>query len=248
MNARSKAKIGWLIAYADVLTLLITFFMMMLILYKTEVSEIQRWGEAKVDRSYAFLQTQLEKQQLDMFQLKRTAQGIYLRIQNPAAFETASYLPAPELSQQLADLSKLLVTVPLFQVGDEQNTPSYVQQALKGGYKWLVEVRVEGHTDNDPIDPNSRLRNNWFLSAMRAQSVMQALYQQSQLPAQLFSVAGYGEYHPLVANDTVGHKQLNRRVEILITAGFQQETEQLKALPAIPQERLPKFPSEVIAN
>jgi len=87
--------------------------------------------------------------------------------------------------------------------------------------QWLAEVIVEGHTDNDKVDPLSRLRNNFFLSTLRAQSVMQTLYVQSGLPAELFSVSGYGEWQPIVLNNTEQGKRQNRRVEILLTASFQ---------------------------
>jgi chemotaxis protein MotB len=80
-------------------------------------------------------------------------------------------------------------------------------------------IRVEGHTDNVPIN-NSRFRSNWELSTARAISVVR--YFTEELPTDQridpmkLEVSGYGEYHPIVPNDTEQNRQKNRRIEITI--------------------------------
>jgi len=76
-------------------------------------------------------------------------------------------------------------------------------------------IRVEGHTDNDPVDPKGNFPSNWQLSLARALAVVQHLQQAGVDPGML-SAAGYGEFHPLVANDTPAHKSQNRRIEIVL--------------------------------
>ena len=75
-------------------------------------------------------------------------------------------------------------------------------------------IGIEGHTDNEPIK-YSRWKSNWELSAHRALSVLHYLESKGIEPRRL-SAIGYGEYHPVAPNDTPEHKQLNRRVEIVI--------------------------------
>ncbi len=76
------------------------------------------------------------------------------------------------------------------------------------------DVGIEGHTDNEPIR-YSGWKSNWELSAHRALSVLHYLISRGVDPRHLRAIA-YGEYHPVAPNDTPEHKQLNRRVEIVI--------------------------------
>lgn len=75
-------------------------------------------------------------------------------------------------------------------------------------------IGIEGHTDNEPIK-YSRWKSNWELSAHRALSVLHYLESKGIDPRRL-SAIGYGEHHPVAPNDTPEHRQLNRRVEIVI--------------------------------
>ncbi len=76
------------------------------------------------------------------------------------------------------------------------------------------EIRVEGHTDNTPIN-TARFPSNWELSASRALAVVKYLYQRGEDPKKLSGV-GYGEFRPIVPNDTEAHKRENRRIEVYI--------------------------------
>ncbi len=81
------------------------------------------------------------------------------------------------------------------------------------------EVRVVGHTDNVPIkNVGTRAKHptNWHLSVHRAISVMQVLGK-AGVPSSRMSVAGYGEFQPIVANAT-GGAEANRRVELYLVA------------------------------
>ena len=77
------------------------------------------------------------------------------------------------------------------------------------------QVAVEGHTDNDPIK-HSGWKSNWELSSSRALAVLHYLVDQRGVNPQMLSANGYGEYHPIAANDTLENKRKNRRVEIVI--------------------------------
>lgn len=78
-------------------------------------------------------------------------------------------------------------------------------------------IRVEGHTDNQPIGSSLQIKypSNWELSAARAINVTRYLQQQGIDPAMLGAVA-YGEYKPVAANDTPEGKAKNRRIEIIL--------------------------------
>ena len=79
-------------------------------------------------------------------------------------------------------------------------------------------IRVEGHTDNVPIAKSLRTTypTNWELSAARAITVVRFLQDSAGVPPEMLLATAYGEYHPLVPNDTPQHKQKNRRIEIAL--------------------------------
>lgn len=76
-------------------------------------------------------------------------------------------------------------------------------------------IVVAGHTDNVPIK-TAVYRSNWDLASARAVSVVHALLESSELDPARFVAEGHGEAHPLVDNETVENRALNRRVEITI--------------------------------
>jgi chemotaxis protein MotB len=76
-------------------------------------------------------------------------------------------------------------------------------------------VAIEGHTDNEPIK-YSGWKSNWELSSGRALAVLHYLVDECKVKPQRLSADGYGEYRPVVTNDTPQNKQKNRRVEIVI--------------------------------
>lgn len=76
-------------------------------------------------------------------------------------------------------------------------------------------IRVEGHTDNVPIN-TPRYPSNWELSTARAVNVVKFFIEVSGVEPERLSAAGYGEYHPIVPNDSSENKQKNRRVDVVI--------------------------------
>lgn len=78
---------------------------------------------------------------------------------------------------------------------------------------WVL--RVDGHTDKDPIH-TSRFPSNWELSSARAISVVQFLVSQN-LPPNRFAAAGFGEFQPLENRDDEIAKRRNRRIELKFT-------------------------------
>jgi len=219
-----RAKSAWLLAFGDVITLLITFFIMTIALNKGEISKIQKWVDKQVTQSYQQLSLEVEKQNLQVIKVDRTARGVLLTIQSDNAFKSGSYQPSEQLNAELLSLAKVITNIPLLNINQSVENKKVIEQAKQEGMQWYSEIRIEGHTDNDPINPFSRLRNNYFLSTLRAESVMQVLYVNSGLPAQQFSVSGYGEWQPIADNRIEEGKRKNRRVEILMTASFQKDT------------------------
>ena len=83
--------------------------------------------------------------------------------------------------------------------------------------KTSYRVRIEGHTDNLPIN-TEKFPSNWELSTARAVNVLRYFIDAHRIsPHRLFAV-GFGEYQPLVPNATPTQRAKNRRVEIIFIA------------------------------
>jgi chemotaxis protein MotB len=80
-------------------------------------------------------------------------------------------------------------------------------------------VRFEGHTDSLPVKGNGRFASNWDLSAARAIAMMEALSTCCDLDPSRFSVAGYADKAPIADNADETGRQRNRRVDIVILNG-----------------------------
>ncbi|MDR0446868.1 MAG: OmpA family protein [Oscillospiraceae bacterium] len=81
----------------------------------------------------------------------------------------------------------------------------------------LSMINIEGHTDNVPIH-TAKYPSNWELSTGRAVNTLHYIADTGRFDMELFSVAGYGEYHPIAANDTPDGRAANRRVDFVIEA------------------------------
>ncbi|SHK86857.1 chemotaxis protein MotB [Clostridium cavendishii DSM 21758] len=76
-------------------------------------------------------------------------------------------------------------------------------------------VRVEGHTDNLPIN-TAMFQSNYQLSAMRAANVVEYLVVKDGMNGAKLSSVGYGEHRPVASNDTEANRSKNRRVDVVI--------------------------------
>ncbi|MBO8159024.1 flagellar motor protein MotB [Thermosyntropha sp.] len=106
----------------------------------------------------------------------------------------------------------------LFESGSDELTPQArmiiikVGEALKGLPNY---IRVEGHTDNRPINTR-KFPSNWELSVLRAANVVHVLSEDVGIPPEKLSIIGYGEYRPIAPNDDKIGRAMNRRVDIVI--------------------------------
>ncbi len=105
----------------------------------------------------------------------------------------------------------------LFDVGSAALKPSALD--VLGRLATAVDqstnrVRIEGHTDNVP--PMPAFPSNWELSTRRASAVLRYFTETLGMPADRFEVAGYGEFRPVAPNDTRQNRAKNRRVEIVV--------------------------------
>jgi chemotaxis protein MotB len=79
-------------------------------------------------------------------------------------------------------------------------------------------LRVEGHTDNVPIH-TQQFATNWELSTARASAIARFIIERHTIDADNLSAAGYAEFHPVASNATEEGRTQNRRVDIIVLTG-----------------------------
>jgi chemotaxis protein MotB len=81
--------------------------------------------------------------------------------------------------------------------------------------KYTNAIRIEGHTDNIPIQTTA-FPSNWELSTGRATNIVQYLITSHAFSPDKLSAIGYGEYRPIADNTTPAGRQKNRRVDVVL--------------------------------
>jgi chemotaxis protein MotB len=209
-----------MITYGDIMTLLLTFFVLLISYSTIQEEEFKRslasfqaaLGMMPYERSVIqferapsikFMPTIPPREIIrrlrnsiysgglkGQMKVSRDREGIRITIKSPVLFDSGKADLRTNASPVLEELVAILA--------DSPNV-----------------VVVEGHTDNVPIH-NERFPSNWELSTARAISVARFLFENGGFDPARFTVAGYGEHHPVRSNDTPEGRQENRRVEILL--------------------------------
>ena len=213
---------SWMDTYADTITLLLTFFILL----------------------YSFSTTDNEKLKLIAAALKGQITGIPMKLEDVPDIEDeekeqgigekSPYQILLEDIQEIIDKNGLTDTVKireedagvvlqlsesiLLDLGkaDLKADSTPVLEVISGLIPAIEnEIMVQGHTDNIPISSGT-YKSNWELSTSRAVNVVKYFIETKGFDPTRFSATGYGEYRPLVDNATEENRAINRRVDILI--------------------------------
>lgn len=91
-----------------------------------------------------------------------------------------------------------------------------VAAELPSDANWVL--RVDGHTDTQPLSGNGRFRDNWELSQARALSVVRFLVAATSLKPGQLSANGFGEFQPLTEGSSEEDLAKNRRIELTLAS------------------------------
>ncbi len=94
-------------------------------------------------------------------------------------------------------------------------TLTEITQQIPPDVDWIL--RIDGHTDRQPITLGARFNSNWELSTERALSVLYFLAEQG-IPEERMAAAGFGEFQPIDPADTPEAYARNRRIELRLDA------------------------------
>jgi len=230
----------WLISYADFITLLFAFFVVMYAMSSVNDGKFRVLSDTMVA---AFKTPPKSTEPIQIGEQRKTLKPIEGFLEKPEMLKIApkkvklesetkkiakiindNFKPLIDKNLIKVTQHKLWVEVELsnrilFSSGESELQPAAfsVLQKLADMLKTIPNhVDVEGHTDNLPIR-NNQYRSNWELSATRAASVVHLLTLKGVQPQRL-SAIGYSEYRPIEENSTRKGRQRNRRVSLIILA------------------------------
>lgn len=209
ISAHEDGPSAWYLSWADMTTLLLTFF---IVLFTFSTISPKKFDAAQESIKEAFgvpipvgipirpdlandtmaqdIQEAVENEALEGIRVQDFGDRVVLSLDTDVAFG----LGRANLSEK----------------GQQLLTVIYPVIAKSKG-----EVRVEGHTCDLPIGIGGTFKNNWELSTARAVTVLESLVALGY-PARRIGAAGFADQRPIAPNDTEENRRKNRRVEFLI--------------------------------
>ncbi|MBI5474546.1 MAG: OmpA family protein [Ignavibacteriae bacterium] len=207
----------WLLTYADLITLLLGLFVILYTMSKVDntkyLSVVKALGgmfgqEGVLQGSNAPMQHQAvgsqeeiagkiraamtEDLKTNMVDVSQDSRGVVVHLAEELLFPSGSATLKSSSLSRLDKLGEVLATL-------------------------RNDIRVEGHTDNVPIN-TSTFPSNWQLSVARAMNTGDYLMSRHGLSPERVTIVGYSQYKPLAPNTSEENKAKNRRVDIVIVS------------------------------
>jgi len=215
----------WLLTYADLITLLLAFFIMMYVFSKRDaykydevashLKTIFSGGTGLAGKGSVTATSPIEmlSRGASSGEIKRQLEGEFMdKNRDKSGGENISVL-SDERGVVIRVLDKAF-----FDEGKAE-----LKEGAKSALDKIVpiiknienHIRIEGHTDNVPIS-TPEFKSNWELSVRRATEVVRYLIEKRGLPPERISATGYAEFRPIVKNISPQNRALNRRIEIIV--------------------------------
>lgn len=233
LDYESKKLTGWLTTFNDLVTLLMVFFVLLFTMSTVDTRKIQDFQYA-LQSGLGVLETG-KKVAISVKQTQPVSDMSHIMTQAEGEQNRKGNSPSgKEMLDSIRQLIKADVDIKvththqgtrlsfedqvLFDFGRARINPAgfaLLDQIAGVLRKMPYAVRVEGHTDNVPIQTR-RFPSNWELSVARAVNVVKYFAEVSNIDPKRLSAVGYGESRPVAPNDTPYDQAKNRRVEILL--------------------------------
>jgi chemotaxis protein MotB len=228
----------WMCTFSDMMSLLLCFFVLLFSMSTIEKVKFQQAIgsiQGALGRIPTFFNTSyieplsVEPQKVEPLQRTKTLQ----RAKEAIAQKARNKLTAEERTKEVVvegvdeGIRFSISGRILFQSGsallseEGQNALLHVAETLNDFDN--LRVRIEGHTDTNPVPAGSPLGDNWRLAEARAYAVLLFFRDKGGIRQERLSFMSCGPYRPRFPNDTEENRALNRRVEIVLLQGHNSE-------------------------
>lgn len=218
---------NWLATYGDMMTLLLCFFVLLFSFSTIDaqkfreimssfqgnpgvleggktleenvesVNDLEKVSQEDIeefDKIKEYLEQYAEENNLtDKIVLEHNERGLIIRSMDSVFFDSGK----ADIKPQAKEI--------LIYIGEVLNKDKIIEK----------QIKVEGHTDNVRMN-SERFPSNWELSVIRATNVLKLFIEESGISPDRISASGYGQFRPIVSNNTNENKAKNRRVDIVI--------------------------------
>jgi chemotaxis protein MotB len=220
---------NWLTTYGDMVTLILTFFILLYSFSTIDIMKFQRMlfsfrgaigivdggksfsEDSKISSGQEINESGSSKQRtIDVMKVAQriqaivkeqgleneinvsvTRRGVVVSIAEGLLFSSGQYELLPTGEKVLSTLGQIFSEIP-------------------------NNISAEGHADSVPIRNGNFVQDNWDLSALRSSRIISFLSRVSNLSPKRLQSVGYGQSRPIMPNDTNYHRQMNRRVDLVI--------------------------------
>ena len=214
---------AWMATFADLATLLMTFFVLLLSFSNMDVVKFRSMlGSVKdafgtvtenpgdfEERSSTPVSIQLSEKESSMIDMLEMGDKVKQAIEDHDLGDEAE-VSTDENGVTLKITGKLMFDAGSAQI--KEDFKPFLDSISKIINENNYPVAIEGHTDNIPIS-STYYPSNWELSSARATAVLRYLVEKKGIPAKRLMAVGYADTRPLVPNDTPENRAKNRRVE-----------------------------------
>ena len=216
-------------------TLLLTFFVLLLVILNDAEKHIDRVINKLLDQTYEELNANISSSYVSV---DRVTKGIKITMRGKL-FKSMSKDVDPRVYPLLAQIGGIIRTSKIINVKDDPDFAPLLDLIDNRNAFLNVEVRCEGHSDDQAVPKNyqNKFPSNWELSSARSLNLVRLLVKYASMPEKLFSAMGYGEFRPIIPikDDSTGKIMIvdknalrdargqNRRVEIYLDAFLKQK-------------------------
>ncbi len=215
---------GWLISFGDLMSLLLTFFILLFSMGTISLEKFHMVIKG-ITESLGGRKVFLENKIMNNTNIEIEFKNMYPKVKKRQRLEKSLHQLEKELKKYGVDseveghgsLLRFRVNVSkMFPPGSEKPTPQ-AEKLIRMICEKLKEasypVVIEGHTDDTPV--RGKFKNNLELSLERAMYILKKFIECGYDP-KLLAARGYGPYRPLVPNTSPQNREKNRRVEFVI--------------------------------
>jgi len=218
-EAKAKST-AWAITYGDMVTLLLTFFIMLLVIMNDAEKHIDRIINKLLDQTHNELNEQLKGN--SYVSVDRVTKGVKITMASVGGdlFRSGKEELKPDFHPLIGQIGFIVKMSPIVGVHNDSTYKSFLMALEKRNQELAIEIRCEGHTDNVPLPKRlqTKYKDNWELSSARALNIVKLLKDYAGITEDKFSALGYGEFRPVDTNNTAEGKAKNRRVDIYLDA------------------------------
>tara|TARA_Y100000590_G_scaffold209525_1_gene237402 strand:- start:2263 stop:2985 length:723 start_codon:yes stop_codon:yes gene_type:complete len=227
-DERKAKATAWALTFADMVTLLLTFFVLLLVMLNDADEHIDNIINKLLDETYEELKDNVISSEVSV---KRVTKGIKITMRG-RLFKSMSADVDPKVLPLLSQIGAIIRSSKIIGVSNNPDYRYLLDEIEKRNSLLNVEVRCEGHTDDLKLPKTAEYPSNWELSSARSLNFVRLLSRYAKMPQNLFSAMGYGEFRPVINVKELKNKKdinearaQNRRVEIYLDAFLKNKTE-----------------------